>query len=262
MTQPITPSSSRGISGSTLKITAIIAMLLDHIGASLLQPLLVDAARAAGVTTWSARPLILACPNIAVPYFILRYIGRIAFPIFCFLLVEGFLHTKNLPKYCLRLAVFALVSEIPFDLAFHYTPVYKESQNVFFTLLIGLLVIAFDRWCHERLTAYPFINTVLPIIVFLAGTGLAEFLQTDYGCIGVIVIDILYQLRRRRITAGILSAAFLCLSSSLEITAFFCVPLIHYYNGKRGLSLKYVFYIFYPAHLLLLYLISTVMIKV
>lgn len=256
MTESVSSSSSRGVSGSTLKIIAIVTMLLDHIGASLLQPLLVNAASAAGVTSWSVGALTAACPKIAVPYYILRYIGRIAFPIFCFLLIEGFLHTQNLSKYCLRLAVFALVSEVPFDLAFHYTPFYPASQNVFFTLLLGLLVIAFDRWCHETLTAYPVISGVLPILVLAAGMALAELLCTDYGYLGVIVIDILYQLRRSRITAGILAAAFLCFSSPLEVTAFLFVPLICFYNGRRGLSLKYVFYAFYPLHLLLLYLIG------
>lgn len=248
-------TSFRGISGSTLKIIAIVTMLLDHIGASLLQPILTDAARSLGVTSWSAGNLISACPDIAIPYYILCYIGRIAFPIFCFLLVEGFLHTRNLQKYCLRLAIFALISEIPFDLAFHYTPFYPKSQNVFFTLLIGLLVISFDRWCHESLTAYPFSN-ILPILVFLAGMALAEYLQTDYGCIGIIAIDVLYQLRRHRITSCILAAAFLCLSSSLEVTAFLFVPLVGFYNEERGLSLKYVFYLFYPVHLFILYLIG------
>lgn len=137
-------AASRGLSGSTLKIIAIITMLLDHIGASLVQPILASTASAAGVTDWSMPSLAAAYPGAAIPYYALRYIGRISFPIFCFLLVEGFLHTKNLHKYCLRLAIFALVSEIPFDLAFHQTPFYQASQNVFFTLLIGLLVIAFD----------------------------------------------------------------------------------------------------------------------
>ena len=255
MTEPIT-QSSHGISGSTLKIIAIVTMLLDHIGASLVQPLLTNAASAQGVTSYTTVSLIAACPDLAIPYYTLRYIGRIAFPIFCFLLVEGFLHTKSLSKYALRLAVFALVSEIPFDLAFHRTLVYRESQNVFFTLLIGLLVISFDRWCRENPTLSPVLNTLLSLAALLSGAALAEFLCTDYGYIGVLAIDILYQLHRQRVTGGLLASAVLCLSSPIEVTAFFCVPLLYFYNGKRGLSLKYIFYVFYPAHLLLLFFLG------
>ncbi len=250
-------AASRGLSGSTLKIIAIITMLLDHIGASLVQPILASTASAAGVTDWSMPSLAAACPGAAIPYYALRYIGRISFPIFCFLLVEGFLHTKNLHKYCLRLAIFALVSEIPFDLAFHQTPFYQASQNVFFTLLIGLLVISFDRFCRERFANNLGAGFLLPLLGLIAGMYLAEAFCTDYGYLGVLVIDILYILRDKRALAGILSTVFLCFSAPIEVTAIVFVPLIQRYNGKRGLPLKYVFYAFYPLHLLLLYILRS-----
>lgn len=256
MTESTYPVSCHGISGSTLKIIAIATMLLDHIGASLLMPVLADAASFAGVTDWSMQSLIASCPDVAIPYYAMRYIGRIAFPIFCFLLVEGFLHTKNLPKYCLRLALFALISEIPFDLAFHRMPVYNASQNVFFTLLIGLFVIALDRYCHERFAGHPGLLFLIPLLGLAAGMYLAEALCTDYGYLGVIAIDILYQMRDKRLFASILCTIVLCFSAPLEITAILFVPLILQYNGTRGLSLKYVFYAFYPLHLFLLYFIA------
>lgn len=256
MTQTNHPAAPGGISGSTLKIAAIISMLLDHIGASLLMPVLTETASAAGVTDWSMQSLIASCPGIAVPYYALRYIGRIAFPIFCFLLVEGFLHTRNLPKYCLRLAAFALVSEVPFDLAFHRTPYYQISQNVFFTLLIGLLVISLDRYCRERFAASPAAGYLIPLLGLIAGMYAAEALHTDYGYIGILAIDVLYQMRDKRTLAGILCTVFLCISAPLEITAILFVPLIRRYNGTRGLSMKYIFYAFYPLHLVILYLIG------
>ncbi len=254
MTGSIPASEKKGISGSALKIIAIVTMLLDHIGAALLQQPLANAAFAAGAAVWEPGILIKACPSLAIPYYILRYTGRIAFPIFCFLLVEGFLHTKNLPKYCARLAVFSLISELPFDLAFYRTPVYTRSQNVFFTLLIGLLVIAFHHYCTTHLSGSS--GYILPALGLIAGMLLAEALHTDYGYVGVIAISLFYWLRKSRMLSAAASCFSLLLSAPLEITAFFAVPLIHLYNGKRGLSLKYVFYAFYPAHLLILYLIQ------
>ena len=128
-------------SGSALKWFAVLIMLVDHIGACLLEVFVLN--------YYGVSPLAGRIDNL---YFwlsldsVLRGIGRAAFPIFCFLLVEGAVHTRSPRKYLLRLASFALISEIPFDLALHNQPFYWGTQNVFFTLLAGLLVIqAFQR---------------------------------------------------------------------------------------------------------------------
>lgn len=219
-----------GITGSTLKLIALVSMLLDHIGA-----------------------VLTAAP---VPYYALRLIGRIAFPIFCFLLVEGFLHTKNLTKYAIRLFLFALISEIPFDLAFHHTLFYNEFQNVFFTLLIGLMVIAalhrLELFFADKSLAY----LICRAVVLVTGMAAAWFLKTDYSYFGVLAIALLYTFCMKKTSAAAAACFFLCFSSPMEITAFIAVPLIGVYNGNRGLALKYVFYFFYPVHLLILYLIS------
>ncbi len=230
-------SKTKGFSGSTLKLIAIITMLIDHIGAVVVGPML------------------SVNPDLTSFYYVLRLCGRIAFPIFCFLLVEGFFHTGNMPKYCLRLAAFALISEIPFDLAIYHTPVYPDGQNVFFTLLIGLLTIwamqSFDKHFSEKPVAKALIRSVILIIGMFAAWGL----KTDYNFYGIIVIAVLYEYHHRKIFGQTLSAIMLCFMSTLELTAFIAVPLIGAYNGKRGLSLKYIFYVFYPAHLLVLYFI-------
>ena len=121
-----------GISGSTLKIIAIVTMLIDHTGATVLrailnQPNIMDNLfnRDVWVSIYSAS----------------RSIGRLAFPIFCFLLVEGFVHTRNVYKYAGRMFLFALISEIPFDIALKGNLYIPQKQNVYFTLLIGLLVL-------------------------------------------------------------------------------------------------------------------------
>ena len=100
-----------GLSGSTLKLIAIVTMFIDHLG----------------VVAFETQ-----ISNYMVPYYIMRLIGRLAFPIFCFLLVEGFFHTRDVKKYALRLLVFAFISEIPFDLAFNRQLFYWRHQNVFF----------------------------------------------------------------------------------------------------------------------------------
>lgn len=218
----------KGISGSTLKIIAVSTMFIDHIGAVFL----------------GAYP---------VPYYICRLIGRIAFPIFCFLLVEGFLHTKNLQKYMLRLALFALLSEIPFDLAFRRIPFDWESQNVFFTLLIGLSTIQAVRRLENILQKKPGLLLLCKTAAELSGAAIAWYLKTDYGAIGIFCIVLLYEERSRRTLAIALSCALLCCLSILEAGAFAAAPLVSFYNGERGISLKYVFYLFYPMHLLLLF---------
>lgn len=79
-----------------------------------------------------------------------RYIGRIAFPLYCFLLTEGFFHTRSREKYLLRMAGFAVISEIPFDLALYHMPIYRDYNNVFWTLLIGLAVMYFSELVYCR----------------------------------------------------------------------------------------------------------------
>ncbi len=139
----------KGLTGSTLKIIAMVTMLIDHIGASILErgvmPKVADGSvMDAGVEAMKVynrwKVVDMAC----------RGIGRIAFPIFCFLLVEGFLHTGNWKKYFSRLFLFSLISEVPFDLAVFKSWYDFSSQNVFFTLWIALLVLAGMKYVSEK----------------------------------------------------------------------------------------------------------------
>ncbi len=223
-----------GLTGSALKIIAIILMFIDHVGAVIVEQ---GVLRMPEVT--SVPRLWEQIRNIDQ---VIRAIGRPAFPIFCFLLVEGFLHTHNRGKYTLRLFLFALVSEIPFDLAIYGHFWYPEKQNVFFTLLIGLLVMI----ACTRFQKHVWLQTFFLALGLFAG----HFLGTDYGYKGVFLIEILYLLRSdRRIQA--LGGA---LAISWELTAPLAFIPIWFYNGLRGTSLKYFFYWFYPVHLLLLVL--------
>ena len=229
---------NKGLSGSTLKIIAMVTMLIDHIGAAVL-----------------ARMIIAGDTELYDMYSVFRMIGRVAFPIFCFLLIEGFSHTRDVKRYAVRLSLFALISEIPFDLAFSSKVLEFEYQNVFFTLAIGLVTVMLYKQVEEKRFQNLVIKWILQILVGLGGACVAEFLRTDYGMLGVLVILLFYILRQNRfyqIAAG-------CILFMDNVTALLAFIPVAFYNGTRGLRVKWLFYIFYPAHLLLLYMVSCVM---
>lgn len=241
----------KGLTGSTLKIIAMVTMLIDHIGASILEN---------GVLKEITNQSVVSADVAALHAYnrwlfvdrILRFTGRLAFPIFCFLLVEGFLHTRDWKKYFVRLLLFSFISEIPFDLAFHKECFYWEGQNVFFTLWIGLLVLVGMKYMEERQEFTEAARYLLQAVVVIAGIVIAECLNTDYGGFGVLVIALMYFLRsnkKAQIVCG-------CVCFLWEITAPLAFIPISQYNGKRGLDLKYFFYFFYPVHLLILGLLT------
>lgn len=225
---------TRGISGAALKWIAIITMLIDHSAAVFGNE-------------------ITAYFYSQIPYICLRGIGRLAFPIFCFLLVEGYVHTSNRMKYGVRLFIFAIISEIPFDLAFNGR-LNWTYQNVFFTLTLGLIAISVLEYFQSN----PWIGRVLACGVVLA----AELLNTDYSGAGVVLIAGFYIFRNKELYK--ILCAFLLLvvlGNALEIAALLAFLPIHFYNGERGWQIKYFFYIFYPLHLILLYVAYNIVIQ-
>ncbi|MEG2258882.1 MAG: TraX family protein, partial [Oscillospiraceae bacterium] len=202
-------------------------------------------------------------------------VGRIAFPIFAFQLVEGYFHTKSLKKYLLRMLAFAIISEIPFDLMTAGTVFYPFHQNVIFTLLIGLLMIAGIEKVRQK-------NRVL--LTIAAGTGIAAaaclaaaFGFVDYMWYGILTVLIFYvfrgfngawifQLIGLFLVNGVLfegieyAVSVFGLSFFVQGQAFAVLALIPIwlYNGKKGFDNKfaqYSFYVFYPLHMLILGLI-------
>jgi hypothetical protein len=224
------------MNGFILKMIAIITMFIDHYTAILI-------------------------PDNTMEYIIGRSIGRLAFPIFCFLLVEGFYHTKSVNKYLIRLGIFALISEIPFDLAFSDTTTkygFLNHQNIFFTLFIGLFVIYLMRIIEKRYTDNMIMINILNCIVVVAGGSAASFLATDYSFMGVLMIVTFYLFRERKFTLTIVLFVINTLNGGpLQLLATLSMIFIVFYNGKRGPKFnKYIFYGFYPVHILVLYLIS------
>lgn len=220
------------MSASLLKFIAIVSMLVDHVGA-------------------------VFFPD----HVYLRLIGRIAFPIFAFFIAEGVLKSSHPMKYVIRLTVFAFLSEVPFDLAFKGVWLEFGHQNVFFTLAISAMcLITYDKWQikHGKSLNLPLLLAVL----------LASLLRTDYGGIGVLMVYFFYVYRgnwtkQTLMVYGInvflvvmtvikIGVTWLSISQLFTLISFL---LLKAYSGERGPSFKVLFYVFYPAHLLLLALI-------
>lgn len=270
----LSAAGQSGLSGCVLKMIAVITMLVDHTAATIVERLIYYMPSWGPVTAEN----VFAWQTF---YTVLRGIGRMAFPIYCFLLVEGFYHTRNKAKYALRLFLFAMISEVPFDMAFQANFFDISYNNVFFTLLIGLLTI----WAYDEVrkraeilrVSYVSTSTadrenpgssygswVLSGVLWslfmaavpLLGCGLAYLLRTDYDAAGVLAVFIMYLFyERRQLGFGLMVLALGLLAGGLEFLAFFMLIPMKYYNGTRGRQMKYFFYWFYPVHLLILSLI-------
>ncbi|MBO4311228.1 MAG: hypothetical protein J5856_09230 [Lachnospiraceae bacterium] len=290
----LTTESKYGLNRGNLKMIALFCMTLDHFGVMILE-------------SWMKLYDKTSNEYSLISFFDanIRLIGRIAFPIFCFFIVEGLIHTRNIYKYALRLFLLAIISEIPFDMLIAHRYFHSTYQNVFWTLLIGLVTI----YCINGI-----FNTSLPnapkyiftAIVSLCGAYLAEWLKTDYGCTGVLAIVLIYLIGKeyyvlgtavfvlvqglefysmqkfsllwivygalssavygialilckrianaesRKIFAGVLA---LCCLNPVEIAALIDMAFFKYYNGEKGRRIGWLFYFYYPAHLLVLSLI-------
>ena len=260
------------LTGAALKWIAIITMLIDHIGAALVEPWICGEFgnypdRIFGVKAWTFLK-------------VMRGVGRLAFPIFIFLLIEGFIYTRSRTRYVLRLGLFCLLSEVPFDLAFNPYELngYKNfftfknmdisysHQNVFFTLLIGFLTVWLINTiinASDKKKTMPLWKKLLEVIllaaVIIGGCLLAGAIHTDYGSMGVLAIVMCYVTKKRigSYTPMMLAPVLiLCVMSISELPALFDIELARLYRGTKGkIRCKYFFYVFYPAHLLVLGLI-------
>ncbi|WP_461812080.1 TraX family protein [Faecalimonas sp.] len=210
-----------GLNSFQLKIIAVITMIIDHVG-------------------------LFFFPQ----YTIFRIIGRISFPIFAFLVVEGFYHTSNILKYMLRLGVFAIFSEIPFDLLTTGRVLDLRHQNVFFTLLIGVILLYFYE---KQYSKFSKVSTVF--LIMLAG----DIFRTDYGAWGVLMIFCFF-IFRERLLEKIVSILVINVFVFGNIQMFGALALlpICLYNGKKGKGYKYFFYFIYPVHLWIIWAIKII----
>lgn len=203
------------MTGSSLKIIAMVTMVIDHVG-------------------------FLFFPGVPL----LRIIGRVSFPIFAFAAAEGARFTHDRKKYLSRLLLWGFISEVPFDLMGSNTMFSLSSQNVCFTLAAGVACIYLLEQRSPR--------NMAAICAILAACTL---LVTDYSFVGVLSVVIIHHYIARG--SGVKGVFFACLlltlSFSMQIFALLALIPIALYNGKRGVNLKYLFYAFYPLHMLILW---------
>lgn len=216
-----------------LKIIAVISMLIDHIGAYIFPG-----------AYW------------------LRCIGRLAFPIFAFFIAEGMRYTRSRKRYVLTLLVFAIISQIPYGFLreFYYL-------NILFTFLIAIFAIFLIENYKKNETLYM-------IYLLLLGSVLlfVEFLNiVDYGIFGVLLILVFYFVKDKKLSLSLGAACLVLLTlkmmlfagftlrSTVQFLSILSLPLLYFYNGNKGkVNLKWLFYIFYPLHLLVILIITLI----
>ena len=218
-----------GMSSFWLKIIACASMLLDHLSYALPER-----------ASW------------------MNVVGRIAFPIFAFQLAQGYSHTRDFNRYALRLASFAVLSQFPFMLLMRMTGGSEATLNIFFTLFIGLMAVR----AYDTLPCKPAV-----LIMVVLGSAVADLINTDYGAWGVVLVFLFHVAGKDKFKQA---AALLLMAAARygvyiirtgDVTASciaFCLSLVFIllHNGNKGWNVKYLLYVFYPAHLIILYALN------
>ena len=214
------------LNATHLRILALVLMLLDHLWATVVPG-----------NDW------------------MTYVGRMAFPIFAFQAAEGYFHTRDFKAYCKRLAIFAAISEIPFNLMIIGSPIFPFHQNVMLTLLLGLL--ACRAWDQRKLWK----------LALILAAGALTF--PDYGALGVWTVLMFHMLRGHKLWQllaliainwfgyegqQLLVGSFEIPVQAFAIGAFLPIALYNGEKGSGGRLLQIGSYVFYPLHLLILWL--------
>lgn len=190
----------------------------------------------------------------------LRLLGRISLPIFVFLLIEGYFHTSSKGKYFLRMLVFAFISEPFYDFAFYDTFFYSKNQNILFLLALGILFVFLLEQVSTYFKKKPSLDSYLYLalshfIIVLFTGAIASILQIDYSFYGILMIYFMYLFRNHLLFYLLSFIPFVFLLTAnpyLQLFHFLAIIILSLYNGKKGKSLKYFFYFYYPLHLIIL----------
>lgn len=289
------------ISRTDLKLIALVAMFLDHIAAILLENKLgidfFDIVSGGFLAQQTVYMRIACCL-----YVIFRNIGRISFPIFCFLLIDGLERTSNCQKWLFRLFIFGVVSEIPYSLSFFGKCFNNRQHNVFFTLFLGMLLILIlikeekdklsFQWYYFFLALidiYIFVNKINDKKDYLLILCLCSMFILIYTINDITIIDILkkfiitflfmqicilfkceysysamlifvcfYYLRKKKLLSSAVCVFFhFCLETLELFSVISIIPILAYDKTIINKNLKYLFYLFYPIHLMVLYMVKT-----
>lgn len=217
------------LSNFDLKILAIITMTIDHIGA-------------------------IMYPNIDI----FRIIGRVSFPIFAFLLVEGFNHTSNKLKYFLRLILFAIITQPIYDYTFN-----NHELNILFTFSLSFLLLSSLEFikkiiskCSKGIENYLY-KTVFYSLIYILFTLFSIILNVDYQALGISLVFIFYLVPNLYLSflLYLLAVIFLA-TNTIQFYSLLSFLFIYMYNGEKGKNIKYFFYLYYPLHLLILKLFA------
>lgn len=223
------------INGAQLKYIAFASMFIDHFNKAIITPFLTGTG-----------PL-----NVITRIF--DILGRIAFPIFAFMIVEGFFKTKSRWKYLRNLLVFATISEIPYDMFQSAVFINTRSQNILWGLALGLFTIMVIDKLKERIKKRPLWIFVSIIIVALSSLG-SMLISSDYEYYAIIIIYIYYLFYDKILLAS--GLGFLVIIKEIYAILGFATVLL--YNGEKGKQNKIFNYLFYPVHLLVLGIIRMV----
>ena len=220
------------LDGTVLKLIAMIAMIFDHVG-----------------------------DNFFPEQVWMRIIGRMAMPIFAFCIAEGFCHTRDKRKYLSRMVIFGIVSEIPFDLVTAGKMLEFSHQNIMLTFAWAILgLICVDK-ILEKNNKIKYLIVGLILLFFLI---VSLILGLDYNMLAIALISVYYLLREKAFwVKNVVAMAVHALLRNVGIYWFGLLGFVpvFLYNGKRGKGLKWLFYAFYPGHLLLIYLIRQFLIS-
>ena len=215
--------------GAQLKYIAFLSMLIDHTNNALIIPML------------NGERLLLHVSNL------FSVLGRIAFPVFIFFIVEGFFKTSSRKRYLITLLAFGMISEVPFDMFTSKTFFSPYWNNMMFTLALCLITIWMIDSLKEKISN-KIVWHIVSIVVVAICSAVAMALSLDYDYHAIIVAYLFYIFYDRPVLGAVLGY----LSIIKELYSFFGFGIVLTYNRERGRQYKWFNYLFYPLHILIL----------
>ncbi len=223
----------------TIKIVAIITMVIDHLAHNILY----------------INGFMFRFPALVPLYYVMRFIGRISFPLFSFCLIQGYIYTRNFNRYLLRLTILAVVSIIPYNLCAFGTPFEFNAVTSVLLFVIALIILKFSDRVTERFGKRSAAAVLLSLAVTAAGCFLAQVLKIDYGAFGLLFILCLYWFRNDFPSMLVIAGICIYISEGFAfsgIGAWIAFFFMYRYNGEKGKNFGYMPYVFYPVHMLVI----------